>query len=159
MTLTRTLSALAVFALFSMGCATAKIKGTEIDDTPENRSIVDVVERYRVAVESRDAVALRSLASQHYYENAGTTHTSGDDWGRPELEEVLARFKDHVKAVTYEIAIQTVRVVGNRADVDYEHTWAFQYTDGERDAWTRKSDTNRLELIKEAAGWRILSGM
>jgi hypothetical protein len=99
------------------------------------------------------------MTSQHYYENASTTHTSEDDWGQPELEKILERFKEHVKAVHYEIAIEGVKVVGNRADVDYKHTWAFQYTDGDRDAWTRRSDSNRLELIKEPDGWRILSGM
>ena len=149
----------ALLTLLLTACATPKIQGTQLDDTPQNREIVQVVERYRAAVESRDAGTLKSLASKHYYENASTTHTSEDDWGTPELQEVLERFKDHVKAVNYEIAIKGVHVVGNRADVDYEHTWAFQYTDGDRDAWTRKSDTNRLELIKEASGWRILSGM
>ena len=145
--------------LLVAACATAKIKGTDLDDTAQNREIVDVVERYRVAVESRDARSLKALASKHYYENASTTHTSGDDWGRPELEEVVERFKKHVMAVNYVIAIKAVRIVGNRADVDFVHTWAFQYTDGERDAWTRSSDRNRLELIKESDGWHILSGM
>ena len=118
-----------------------------------------MVERYRAAVESRDSATLKALASQHYYENASTTHTSDDDWGKPDLEAVLERFRDHVKAITYELEITDVRVVGNRADVDCQYTWAFQYTDGERDAWTRKSDVNRLELIREDGAWRILSGM
>lgn len=141
------------------GCATPRIQGTSLDDTPENRVIVDFVERYRAAVESRDVETLKGLASRHYYENAATTHTSHDDWGRPDLDAVLERFRDHVKAINYELRITDVRVVGNRADVDCEQTWAFQYTDGDRDAWTKKSDMNRLELIKEGEGWRILSGM
>ncbi len=140
-------------------CATPRIAGTEIEDTPANRAIVNLVERYRAAVETRDVETLKALASQQYYENASTTWTSDDDWGRPDLEEVLGRYQDHVKAISYEVKIKRLQVRGKRANVDLHHTWAFQYTDGERDAWTRKTDDNRLELVLEGGDWRVLSGM
>jgi hypothetical protein len=146
-------------ALLIVGCGVPTIPDTEIPDTKESREVVDFLERYRSAVEARDAETLRGLASSHYYENASTTWQSKDDWGAPELDEVLAKFKEHVKIVTYEITLKDLRIFGQRADVDFEHTWAFQYTDGERDAWTKKTDQNRLELIKEDGAWRILSGM
>ena len=47
------------FAIALMGCGTAKIPGTNIEDTPENRAIYDVVEAYRVAMEKRDVDALK----------------------------------------------------------------------------------------------------
>lgn len=149
---------LTVLALLA-ACATAKIAGTEIDDTPEHRTIFDLVERYRSAVEARDEEALTSLASRHYYENSSTTWSSDDDWGRPQLEEVLGRFKDNVKAMTYDVKVAALSIQGERADVDLEHTWAFQYSDGKRDLWTRRTDENRLELVREDGEWRIMSGM
>ena len=140
-------------------CATARIPNTEVVDTPENRAVVAVVERYRTAMETRDAPTLRAMASKHYYENASTTASAEDDWGFPNLEEVLKRLTDNVKSVTYDVHITDLQIYGERADVDFELTWAFQYTDGERDGWTRKTDTNRLELIREDGDWHILSGM
>ena len=145
--------------LAAAACATPTIPHTDLPDTADNRAIVDLVERYRAAMEARDAQTLRSLASRSYYENGASTWTSSDDWGHPDLDDVLSRYEEHVKAVTYDIQIREVRVYGNRADVDYDHTWAFQFSDGKRDAWTRKADVNRLELIQEDGGWRILSGM
>ena len=140
-------------------CATPKIANTDFEDTPANRAVLRLVERYRAAVEARDVETLKRLASRQYYENASTTWTSNDDWGRPDLETVLGRFADHVKAVAYEVEVKELRVQGERAHVDLQHTWAFQYSDGERDAWTRKRDDNRLDLVHEDGEWRIASGM
>jgi len=150
---------LATSLLLLVACATPKIADTEFDDTSENREVFNLVERYRSAIESRDKDALGRLASRHYYENASTTWSSGDDWGQPQLGEVVGRYADAVKAMTYDVKVLALTFAGERADVDLEHTWAFQYSDGEKDNWTRKTDENRLELVREDGAWRILSGM
>jgi len=40
----------ALATLITVGCGAALIPGTQVDDTPENRAIIDVVEAYRTAM-------------------------------------------------------------------------------------------------------------
>ena len=48
-------------------CATiATIPGTKVADTKPNREIIEVLERYRHALEERDATTLLSLAHPNY---------------------------------------------------------------------------------------------
>ena len=55
------------------GCATVNtIPGTKVADTKSNREILDVCERYRHAMEDRDATTLLALAHPNYYEDSGT---------------------------------------------------------------------------------------
>ena len=63
------------------GCATINtIPGTKVADTKVNREILDVCERYRHAMEDRDATTLLSLAHPNYYEDSGTPLASDDYW-------------------------------------------------------------------------------
>ena len=69
------------------GCATVNtIPGTKVADTKSNREILDVCERYRHAMEDRDATTLLSLAHPNYYEDSGTPLAS-DDYGYEGLKE------------------------------------------------------------------------
>lgn len=152
-------STAALGLLLMLGCAPALIPNTNVPDTPENREILDVMERYRHAMEQRDVDTLQRLASRRYFENASTTADPTDDWGFPELEAVLGEMKDAVKTATYDIKVTDIRIAGDTAEVDYEYTWNFQYTDGDQDSWTRKTDVNRLSLIKDGGQWKITAGM
>ena len=55
-----------------LGCASSRIPNTDVPDTSENRDVVAFCERYRRAVESRDARALLAMASPRYFEDGGT---------------------------------------------------------------------------------------
>ncbi len=141
------------------GCAPALIPGTNVRDTEVNREVLQTVQRYRKAMEDRDADALRALVSQRYFENASSTGDASDDWGFPDLETVLADVKGHVKTCIYDIKVTDIIIDGSKAEVDYEYTWNFQYTDGQQDSWARKSDSNRLSLLRESDQWKIVAGM
>ncbi|MBM4320686.1 MAG: nuclear transport factor 2 family protein [Deltaproteobacteria bacterium] len=152
-------STLLGFFLLLPGCTPSLIPDTTVPDTAENREICQIMERYRRAMEQRDVDALRLLTSRRYFENASTTADPTDDWGYPELEKVLEELKTAVKMATYDIKITRIHIDGRTAEVDYEYTWNFQYTDGEQDSWTRKTDVNRLSLMKDGAEWKIVAGM
>ena len=52
------------------GCANyAVIPGTKVIDTKVNREILEVCEKYRRAMEERDAPTLLALAHPNYYED------------------------------------------------------------------------------------------
>src|SRR4051812_40787954 len=75
----------------SLGCATYNIiPGTKVFDTKPNREILEICEKYRRALESKDAPTLLSLAHPNYYEDSGTPK-GDDDYGYEGLKDVLAK--------------------------------------------------------------------
>ncbi len=178
-------------ALFSLaatlGCATGRIPNTDVPDTAENRSIVTFCERYRRAVESRDARSLLSLASPRYFEDGGTP-AGDDDYGYEGLQRLLEVWSQEVRQVRYEIRYRRITIDpqdARRATVDYTYTGSYTLrrptgapepeartatlhidpTRGgpgsreEEEVWFRRVADNRLELERQGNEWRITSGM
>ncbi|NOK19225.1 nuclear transport factor 2 family protein [Corallococcus carmarthensis] len=72
----RFLALCAVFLLAA--CAPKRIPGTELEDTGETRDILAVMERYRAALEARDAKAIQALVSPKFRDDGGTEDTADD---------------------------------------------------------------------------------
>jgi len=150
---------IAVTSLLIFGCAsTQHIRGTEIPDTEENRAVLKAVERYRQAMERRDAVALVSLAHPWYTENSGTAGGQ-DDYGYEGLKKIIATRLAALKAVRYGMEYRSVSRSGNRAYVEVFIDASFQIVADTGDRWERKQDYNRFELLWDGKNWRFLSGM
>ncbi len=146
-------------ALTALGCAPTHVKGTEIEYTAERQAVADVLEHYRLAVEARDADALRGLASDRYYENGSTTGDPADDYDYRGLAQVLGDIKSLVKAAKYQIEIVAIEVVGESAYIDYEYRSQYLFAAGEADKWATSNDKNRIAMRLEKGEWRIVSGM
>lgn len=177
----------ALLALLTSGCATGRIPNTDLPDTSENRGVVNFCERYRRAVEAKDARTLLTLASPEYYEDAGTPRGE-DDYGFEGLQRLLTAWVDDVREVRYEIRYRRIAVDPdhpNRVLVDF--TYSSSYTLRRPDAliagdrgvsalhidpvrntatvrqddevWYRRVADNRLELERNGEEFRILSGM
>lgn len=134
------------------------IQGTKLEDTPENREMVRVIERYRRALERRDVAALLSMAHPWYFEDSGTAK-GDDDYGYDGLKKVLATRLADVQSVRYGIQYKKVSFSGNRARVQVFIDASFQHVAEGREKWQRKTDDNEIELIKDDKGWRFLAGM
>lgn len=182
----RTVTALLLAS--SLGCATGRIPNTDVPDTSENRSVVAFCERYRHAVEGRDARALLGLASPRYFEDGGTP-AGDDDYGYDGLQRLLNAWSQEVREVRYEIRYRRINPDpenGNRVLVDYTYTGSYTLrrpqgasepepgggpslhidpvrgsTASSRDdeVWFRRVADNRLELERVGEEWRIVSGM
>src|SRR5512133_85999 len=74
----RSFASLLLTAALVGGCSPKRIAGTDIKDSPETRAVVDTIEQYRVAAESRNADAVMALVSRAYYDNSGTNDPSDD---------------------------------------------------------------------------------
>jgi hypothetical protein len=141
------------------GCASAKmIPGTKIPDNDENRGILKVVERYRQAMERRDATMLMALAHPWYTENSATGNGEFD-YGYEGLKKVIQQRLAPVRAVRYGIAYKSLSRNGNRAYVEVFIDASYQMTTEMGDRWERKTDDNRFELLWDGKSWRFLSGM
>lgn len=163
-------SLVAVLALFAVtgisplgGCATAPaIPGTLVPDTRANRQIIEVCEKYRRALEDRDADVLLGMASRQYFEDSGTPKAE-DDYGYEGLRTIIATRLSSLKAVRYNIQYRRVafNATGTRASVDIRYDASYQLLTELGDRWERKQSEKRLELEfdKDRRIWLFTTGM
>ncbi len=150
----------ASLAVALVGCAHDKIRGTQIDDTAENREIVDLVSAYHRAVEARDADAVLAMVSSRFYEDNGNTDRA-DDYDKRGLADSLKADFDRTKALTLEIRVDDVVI-----DDEAEHADAFILFSVRGQAelptgstWKTLTDRSRLRFAKEGGKWMIVSGI
>ncbi|MDW8247557.1 MAG: hypothetical protein RMJ84_13390 [Sandaracinaceae bacterium] len=144
--------------IFCSACSVRLIPNTDVPDTQENREIIEVVESYRHAVESRNPAAVLRLVSREYYDDNGTPSTD-DDVDYQKLSEILSRWPENVLEVRYEMRYRRVHFEGSRVWVDVTYTGAFKVKAAEGERWERRLSDNRIELLREGGKWRIVSGL
>ena len=153
------LSLVVLASLAACGGSTRTIRGTEVDDTEENRTIIEVLEKYRLAVERQDAAALVLMASKDYWEDGGTA-TGADDYGYDGLKEVLAGRFQSSENVRYSIRYLRIRHSGADAFVEaHVHaSWTLDDAQGRAVRQDKKSQEQWV-LRLEGESWKFLSGM
>lgn len=144
--------------LFLTACAHTKIPNTMIDDTDENRMILEVVEGYRRAVESLDSDAVLKLVSPTFYEDNGNTDKT-DDYDFRGLQDTLRAQFDATKKIQLEMRVDDVVVEENKAYAFVYYTYRAQsdYPSGTK--WKTDSDRSRFEFENQAGKWLIISGI
>jgi hypothetical protein len=155
---------LPIFVLFGLaaasGCTRDVIPNTDVEDTADNREVLEFCERYRAAVEERNVPSLMSLVSDRYYDDNGTP--SGlDDVDFDGLAEKLNIWREGVLDIRYEIRYRRVTFNRDRVLVDYTYTGSFRVHSALGERWARRLADNRLTLEREGEGeeFRIVSGM
>jgi hypothetical protein len=159
-------NSVAIAALFVLAtaCKPSLLPGTAVEDTADNRAVVDFVQEYSAAVEARSADAVMGLVAPDYWEDLGTVDQS-DDYGVEKLQADLARNFDHAKAIHLEIFVQQVIFDedGDLVSVDYKYKQRALLSFEAGDRWVSHTDVNRLVLRKagedEEDGFRIVSGL
>ena len=149
----------AVLALCA--CEPKVIPGTQIKDTPETRALASLVnEKYRRAMELRDAEAILSMASPRFHESNGTG-TPRDDYNFDGLKKRLADKFKRLKAVTLEIVLIDIDVAedGLKATVKYHYflKYLVQYPNEER--WETQSEDAQMLFALENGEWKVTSGL
>ncbi len=156
-----TLALLPLLALLASGCQPKRIPGISIalKDTPDHRAIVDLVEQYRRAVESKDIDALLALADERFYEDAGTPETE-DDYNYQGLREHFEQHFDRLGKMQLNIMLKDVEVRGDQADVDYRYVARYRMDLPAGEKWRVIDEVNRLELVRQGEGpdWKVKSG-
>lgn len=142
----------------SAACAHAKIGRTNIDDTPANREILNIVEEYQRAMERRDADAVLALVSPRYYEDNGNTDRA-DDYDFNGLRSSLGKDFNRTKAMQLEVRIDDIKVEKDTAYAEVYYTYRAQneYPSGLQ--WDTGSDRTRLRFERQDGRWLIVAGM
>jgi hypothetical protein len=157
---TRSIARLFSLSLVALcACEPTLIPNTRVEDTGANREVVDFIERYRVAVESRNVPALLSMASRNYFDDMGTPGGE-DDIDFDGLEVGLNRMREEVIGARYQISYRAVSyVVDERVLVDLMYTGWFRVNTAEGPQWKRRLEPHRIVLAREDRGYKIVSGM
>jgi len=146
--------ALLVFA----ACTPRNIPGTQIPDTEDSRAILDVMERYRAALEARDAKAIQGLVSKSFRDNSGTEDPA-DDLTYQNLPQELPALFSRIESpkVQMDIRKMDVRRDGVATVIYYWNiTWRVPAL---LDKPQRDSELKQMVLQKEDGQWRILTGI
>ena len=155
----------AVALFLCVGCGAGNLESRivspelELELTEDNTAIVEVMETYAKSIESRDFNSVAALLSKDYYENAGTTDRTEDDYGLAGIKHLFETLGDHVKEVRVEVTIRDLSVEGDRGRVVFDYAFTMLYDVGGEDRWQTARDVNQVELRREDGNWLILSGI
>jgi hypothetical protein len=148
-----------LFAAVSIGCSREYIPNTDVENTENNRRVVEFCEEYRHAVERRNTALLLKMADPSYREDGGNADAT-DDLDYAGLREYLeGKFRD-TKAIRYEIRYRRVgKGRGSEIYVDYTYSASYKLGTEGGEIWRRTVADNRLELIPYGETFRIVAGM
>jgi ketosteroid isomerase-like protein len=148
---------LVVPLLLAVACTPRRIPGSEIIDTDDSRAILAVMERYRSALEARDAKGILALVSDDFQEDGGT-ESPDDDLNAANLAPHLANLFQRLENPKVELNVR-------RVDVQDDKATAIYYWNA---SWRMPSLTSRAQsdseleqmLLKKVNGeWKIVSGI
>jgi len=142
------------------------IGGTRVPYSANNKSVLDAVEQYRLAVEKGDSEALMTMAHKQYWEDSGTPSGS-DDYGYDGLRAVLSSRLKMASEIRYTMRYMGVSqeckgdlAAGCKATVDVliDASFTIQNALGKANR-PDKRDQNQLLLEWDGTRWMFLSGM
>lgn len=144
---------------FLSGCSKTMIPNTDVEDTSANRKVIGFCEEYRHAVEDKDVGKLLAMASPRYFEDGGNTNPE-DDIDFDGLKDFLQSTFVKTQALRYEIRYRNVSVAENkRIYVEYTYSASYRIPGLKGEEWKHTVADNRLELVSEGEGYKILAGM
>lgn len=149
--------ALSVLSLLA-ACAPKRIPGTEIEDTADTRAILEVMEKYRSALENRDAAAIQALVTKDFREDAGTPSDPEDDLTAANLPAYLENLFKALQSPKVELDVRRVQVSENLAAAVYywKATWRMP---GLNPKPQRDSELEQMVFRREGGTWKIISGI
>lgn len=155
--------ALLLLAALAGACTPSLIPGTNVEDTEENRQVLEFLNKYRKAVIDRSVDGVVGLCAQDYFEDNGTLDQE-DDYGIDQLREKLAKTMGQTKEVQLEIIVHAIERDADQKDAPvrviyrFNHRARIDFPAGEK--WITVSNVNRLVLRgDQAGGFLIVSGL
>ena len=139
------------------GCMPRRLPGTDIEDTPDSRAVLDVLNAYTRAMESRNAQAILKLVSPSFHDDAGTG-TPQDDLDAERLKQVLPERLERVEDLRLDITVKKMSFADDSAEVVYFYQSSFRVP-----AFSNKpkneSGLKKMELRREGGAWKMVSGI
>lgn len=142
------------------GCSKTYIPNTDVEDTSEHRKVIAFCEEYRHAVEEKDVGRLLGMASPRYFEDGGNTNPE-DDIDYDGLKDFLTSTFVKTNKIRYEIRYRNVteNKDSKRVFVEFTYSASYRIPGLKGEEWKHTVADNRLELVPEGEGFKILAGM
>jgi hypothetical protein len=148
----------AAFLFALAACGHAQIAGTNIDDTPTNRAVIDVFTKYRAALEGRDASGILALVAPEYADSGDATRGGGPtDYAS--LSKKLETDFAKVTGIRLEATVRELGVEGEKAHLDYFAVLRYSVATQTGEKWKSESDDARMKFVKVNGEWKIASGL
>jgi hypothetical protein len=143
--------------LLAAACASRRIPGTEIADTEDSRAILAIMERYRTALEARDAKAIQTLVAEDFREDGGT-ESLDDDLTHANLPAHMSNLFQKLDNPKVDISVRRVDIQDDMATAIYYWNASWRMPS----LTTRPQSDGELEqmVLKKINGeWKIVSGI
>lgn len=148
-----------LIGIFAVACSTAYIPNTDVEDNAQNRRVVSFCEDYRHAIEDKNITRLLAMASPQYHEDAATP-SGEDDIDYEGLRGFLTGLFQHTSQIRYEIKYKRVTFSeSGHVWVDYTYAASYKLPGMKGDEWRHSVSDNRLDLVADGEGFKIVSGM
>jgi hypothetical protein len=141
-------------------CTPRKIPGTDLDDTDDTRAVLDVLQKYRAAVEKKDTEAIIKLADESFRDDGGSANPDDDlDYASlgPKLSARLAKIAN----VKLDVTVRRIEFDDDSkmARVTYSYQISFNMPD-----YTQRtqSENDIKQMLLKRVGdqdWKIASGI
>lgn len=151
----------AVVAVLAASCAARKIPGTDIDDTSDTRAVIDLVDKYRLAVEEKNSQAIVGMVDETFRDDGGTS-SPDDDLDYRRLKDSLTQRFSRMDDVKLDMSVRKVEFdeAADNARVTYTYTVSFKLP-GLTSRTQSETDIKQMLLKRgdKQSAWRIVSGI
>lgn len=143
-----------------LGCAPRKIPGTELDDTSDTRAVLDVMQRYRSAVEGRNVDALVKLAHDSLRDDGGSSAPE-DDLDYATLADKMRLRFGKVADLRLDLTVRRIEFDDDekKARVTYSYQLSFKLPEYSGRTQS-ENDLKQMYLLRVGENdWKITSGI
>lgn len=150
----------AAAAVAVIGCTPRKIPGTDLDDTDDTRAILDVMEKYRSALEKRDAQTIITLADESFKDDGGSANPD-DDYNYQDLYTKLPETLKKLGDIRVEFSVRKIELSEDTQSARATYTYTQSYVMPGL-ASRKQSDSEIKQMILKKADnnvWKIVSGV
>ncbi len=144
--------------LAAVACSHPMLPGTNIQDTPQNRAVLDIFSRYKQALEARDSTALFELAAPTYID-PGDLSRGINPTEYSSLKQKLQADLAKVTGVKLEATIKDLQVKDEQARIDYFQVLRYAVATPSGEKWKSESDDARMRFVRVNGEWKIASGL
>lgn len=149
-----------VLSVGLMGCSPKKIPGTELDDTSDTRAVLDVMQKYRSAVEGRNPDALVKLADASFRDDGGSS-SHDDDLEYGNLKEKLSARMVKVSDLHLDLTVRRIEFDDDAKHARVTYSYQMSFKMPEYSARTQSENDIKQMLLKRVGEqeWKITSGI
>ena len=158
----RSLAVVVALALSAAGgCKPDLIPGTQVEDSEENRKVLEFLTRYQAAMQARKVDDVVNLCAADYFETNGNDDPK-DDYNLDGLRGKLTEHFGRTKEIVLEVYVQEISRPDGVVRVAYRYNTRALVSFPSGDKWLTATDVNKITLRPvegDEVGFRILAGL